>query len=119
MPIFDDIQNQALDMLVDFDLENGALYRYSPGTNGENDGFNKEFAHNAVYLKQIKLSIARGTTTNGSEYIGTTRETDIAVGDIIEIVNPRGKKRRWTVQGFEPTEQHTLLELDEVRNNGT
>ena len=119
MSIFEDIQNQALDMLVDFDPRNATLYRYVAGTDGENDGFNKEFQHGTTYERQIEIAIARGSTTNGSEYIGTTRETDIKQGDIIEVVNARGEKRRWTVTGFEPTENHTMVELDEARTNGT
>lgn len=119
MSIFEDIENQALDMLVDFDPRNGTLYRYVAGTQGENDGFSKEFEHGTTYERQIEIAIARGVTTNGSEYIGTTRDTDIQQGDIIEVVNPRGQKRRWTVTGFQPTEEHTLVELDEARTDGT
>lgn len=119
MSIFEEIQNQAYDMLVDFDPRNATLYRYVAGTGGQNDGFTKEFAHGTTYERQIEIAIARGSATNGSEYIGTTRDKDIEQGDIIEVVNARGEKRRWTVTGFEPTEEHTMVDLDEVRNNGT
>ena len=115
MSLFDEIESAAFDTLIGADLEVAGLYRYD-NSQGESDGFNKELKRSITYIKQIDVNLTRGGTTNNSEYIGTTTETDIAQGDVLEIINHRGKKRRWTVTGFEPTKNHTMLELDEVRD---
>ena len=116
MAIFDELEKAAANIIIENDLENGALYRYT--SDAQNDGFNKEYALQAAYLRPIRVSIARGATTNQSEYIGTTDDVDVQTNDVIEIVNERGLRRRYVVTGFEPVRDHTYLELDEVRTNG-
>lgn len=110
MSLFDDIQTAALDAIVDFDVQRFGLYRYVDDTN--HDGFNGELQRQSTYLRDIQASIAR----SADDWIGTTTATDIQQGDVLETVNARGKIRRYTVTAFEPTENHTLLTLSEVRN---
>lgn len=121
MAIFDELESAAADILIASDFENALLYRYETG-GGEgapvNDGFHADFALEEASSRPIKVAIARGTTTNQSEYIGTTSTLDIQTNDVIEIVNERNVRRRYIVTGFEPVRDHTYLELDEVRNNG-
>lgn len=125
MSIFDDIEAAGLDSLIASDMQVAGLYRYDPGGGVDeddnplpaNDGFNAEYKHELGYVKQIEVSIARsGTSINTSNYSAATKETDINEGDILEVVNKRGQKRRYTVTAFEPVKDHTLLQLDEVKN---
>ena len=110
MSMFDDIQTAALDSIVDFDVQRFALYRYDE--NPSNDGFSGELKSTETYLRDINASIAR----SADDWIGTTTATDIQQGDVLETVNARGKIRRYAVTAFEPTNDHTLLTLSEVRN---
>lgn len=110
MSMFDDIQTAALDAIVDFDVQRFALYRYVDDT--AHDGFNGELRQQTTYVRDIEASIAR----SADDWIGTTTATDIQQGDILETVNARGKKRRYAITAFEPTENHTLLTLSEARN---
>lgn len=110
MSLFDDIQTAALDSIVDFDVQRFGLYRYIDSS--DNDGFNGELKQQSTYLRDIDASIAR----SADDWIGTTTATDIQQGDVLETVNARGKIRRYAVTAFEPTNDHTLLTLSEVRN---
>ena len=110
MSLFDDLETAANNILIEQDWQNAFLYLYAGGS----DGFNTEVTHSATYSKAINIAISRGQTTNGSEYIGTTDETNIQQGDIIEVVDARFEKQRYIVKGYEPTEEHTLLEMEET-----
>lgn len=110
MSLFEEIENAALDHIIDGDFRDVALYRLVP--NGDNDGFNQELKREPQYVKQIQMSIAE----SNDAWIGTTRDTTIEVGDTIEWVNARNDIRRWTVTGFEPTNDHTLTIMQRVRD---
>ena len=115
------IESAAADIIIANDLENAVLYRYEVGGENDapaNDGFNADYQLEEASSRPIKIAIARGSTTNGSEYIGTTPSIDVQSNDVVELVNERGVRRRYIVTGFEPVRDHTYLELDEVRNNG-
>jgi hypothetical protein len=88
MSLFDEIQTAALDSIVDFDVQRFALYRYVDDS--DHDGFNGELQRQSTYMRDIDASIAR----SADDWIGTTTATDIQQGDVLEMVNPRGKIRR-------------------------
>lgn len=124
--MFDQLESQAAQIIIQNDFENALLYRYEVGGGDEenpepvNDGFNSDYAPEEVSSRPIKVAIARGRGSSNlnTEYIGTTTTQDIHVNDVIEIVNECDARRRYVVRAFEPVRDHTYLELDEVRKNG-
>lgn len=119
MSYFSDLENTAYEILINADVMNAGQYRFDPGENNVNDGFNNEYKRGEAYLRACRIAIARGTgesTANNTTHIGTVNQTDVAIGDVFAVVNPRNQIRKYTVTAFKPTEQHTLLDLAEVRD---
>ena len=110
MSLFEEIENAALDHIIDGDFRDVGVYRLN--SNSDNDGFNAELEREASYVKQIQMAIAE----SNDAWIGTTRDTTLEVGDTIEWVNARDDIRRWTITGFEPTTNHTLAIMQKVRD---
>jgi hypothetical protein len=116
MSVFDDLETAANDIIIANDFKNGGLYRLAPNTGA--DGFNGEYEYEPQFLREIRIAIAKGNTEFNSKYIGTTTDKDVQTNDVIQIVDPRGKLKRYVVTQFTPTNEHTLLDLDEARING-
>lgn len=112
MSMFDELESAAFDTIIAGDYEPARLFRYD--ANPENDGFNSDYKTELSYLRNVTIAMSN----SGTSWIGTTRDTDIKQNDVIEITNARGLARRYTVVGFEPSNRHTMLTLEEVKTNG-
>lgn len=112
MSIFNELETAANDHIITGDNRECALFRLNAGSDGKNDGFHKELEHHLEYDRQITVAISRAA--NG--FIGTTRDTDIRVNDVIQWIDARNEVVRWTVTAFEPTDEHTLLTMEGVES---
>jgi len=117
MSVFDDLETAANDIIIANDFQNGGLYRLV--SDSSQDGFNEEYQYEPQFIREIRVAIAKGQTEFNSKYIGTTTDKQIIVNDVIQIVDARGKLKRYVVTQFTPTNEHTLLDLDEARINAT
>lgn len=112
MSMFDELQSAAYDSIIAGDYESCRLYRYD--ANPQNDGFNSDYKTTLAFLRNVTVALSNV----GTSWIGTTRDTDIKQNDVLEVTNARGLPRRFTVTGFEPSNDHTALTLEEIKTNG-
>lgn len=117
MSLFDDLEDKAMDVIIQGDTESATLYHMDE-TAAQADGFNRDYKRDYAATKTINIAISRGESTAETEYIGTTTETEIYQGDLLVIFDERGEKREFVVGGFRPVRGHTLLNLNEVTNDG-
>jgi hypothetical protein len=111
---FDDLQKAALELLENADYENVALFRYDDTT--PSDGIHSELKRERAHSKNIRVAFARGNTIANVEWIGTTEETDIQIGDLFSYIDDRNERQQYTVINFQPVDGHTLLDLAEVND---
>lgn len=119
MSLFDKLETAANDIILDADFMNAGQYRFDPGEDHVNDGFNNEYKRGQAYLRACRIAISKGSgesTATPTVHIGTVNQTDVAIGDLFAVVNHRNQIRKYTVTAFKPTERHTLLDLAEVRD---
>lgn len=109
MSYFDRLESAANDVIIDNDFQNVRVISLKSG-NG--DGFNEEFEHDETAGRPAKMAISQ----SADAYIGTTRDTEIEMGDLIVYVNHRNERRTLTVTAFEPTRDHTLVTMQEARH---
>lgn len=120
MSLFDKLETAANDIILANDFMNAGQYRLAPSEEGSaNDGFHSELKRQPTFMRACRIAIAKGSpesTANTTTYMGTVNQTDVRIGDTFEVVTPRNQIRHFVVTAFRPTEEHTLVDLNEVRD---